>query len=402
MDYKDTNAIIDILEKSIYFRQVHRNELEDIAKIMELVHYNKGDIIFRENDTGEDFYIIVDGKVEISIRNVNDGKKILAVKGQYEGFGELAIIDKQERSATVECLEDSTLLKLSHSNFEYLINKNKSFSHSLAYVLTNIVRYNKQILIKELVDKNEILEKSVNQLQDLQEVIIKNERLIAVGRFANRMIHDLKNMLNLIYNAIQLISRKNLIEDNENKKELNNYLNIVLNTVTQMNEMCMEVMGFSEGNVKLEKELVPFSAFIRESINKIKETLDYKDIKIIENLNAKAYALIDKRKMNRVLTNIVFNAVDALSEVENPVIEINTYNNGDYAVVEIKDNGKGIAKENMDMIFDPFFSSGKPHGTGLGLAISKEVVTMHHGGKLFVESEINEGTSFIIQLPIKK
>ncbi|MBC8391994.1 MAG: GHKL domain-containing protein, partial [Deltaproteobacteria bacterium] len=109
-------------------------------------------------------------------------------------------------------------------------------------------------------------------------------------------------------------------------------------------------------------------------------------------------------QLNQVFLNILVNAAQAIAsqqQDEMGTIRIITYQEDDYAVCEISDNGSGISQENVSKIFDPFFTT-KPvgEGTGLGLNVSYDIIVNKHKGKLSVESEVGQGTTFIIKIPV--
>jgi signal transduction histidine kinase len=105
----------------------------------------------------------------------------------------------------------------------------------------------------------------------------------------------------------------------------------------------------------------------------------------------------DREKLFRVFFNLLNNSIEALGE--KGAININVIKKKDEFIVDIEDNGKGIKAENLEHIFDPFFTSGKLKGTGLGLAVVKEIVE-NHGGLISVDSKENEYTRFSIRIPI--
>ena len=103
-------------------------------------------------------------------------------------------------------------------------------------------------------------------------------------------------------------------------------------------------------------------------------------------------------QINQVFLNILTNAVQAIDE--KGIVSIVTRKSGDGIEIEISDNGKGISKENIANIFDPFYSTkAVGEGTGLGLSISLTIIK-NHNGNIEVESESGQGTKFIISLPI--
>jgi two-component system, NtrC family, sensor kinase len=96
--------------------------------------------------------------------------------------------------------------------------------------------------------------------------------------------------------------------------------------------------------------------------------------------------------------NIFLNAIDALSESGH--LRITTEFKEHNIILKITDTGCGIAKEDLSYIFDPFFTK-KENGTGLGLSITRGIIN-EHGGRIFAESELGRGTTFRIELPIRK
>ena len=121
-------------------------------------------------------------------------------------------------------------------------------------------------------------------------------------------------------------------------------------------------------------------------------TRNYGEIPAIEGYTGFLY---------QVFMNLLSNALDALEDVLDPEITITTKRQGsDWVTISIRDNGCGIVPENQEKIFESFFTT-KPRGvgTGLGLALSHQIVVEKHGGQLTVESEVNQGTEFIVTLP---
>jgi len=105
-----------------------------------------------------------------------------------------------------------------------------------------------------------------------------------------------------------------------------------------------------------------------------------------------------KNEMIQVLLNLLKNAQEALEEVDDAKIEVRVYEEDNSIKISVKDNGNGIEAENLERIFEPYFSTKEHQGTGLGLYMSKMIIQEHMKGSLYVEST-PEGTRFIILLP---
>jgi len=103
----------------------------------------------------------------------------------------------------------------------------------------------------------------------------------------------------------------------------------------------------------------------------------------------------DSDLLHRALSNLVLNAMDAMPD--GGTLTLRTHQNGDFSHVEVSDTGDGLAPEECERLFTPYYTS-KPHGTGLGLAIVQSVIS-DHGGRISVRSESGKGTTFVIELP---
>lgn len=124
-----------ILKGSEFFRNFPGSELAGIAALSQEVHARKGDVIFEQGDDGDAFYIVVQGAVVIS-----RGSTRLATLGPREGFGEMAILDRDTRSATATASEDTTLLALDRDSFDQVIEQNPIVARGVYRVLTQRLR----------------------------------------------------------------------------------------------------------------------------------------------------------------------------------------------------------------------------------------------------------------------
>ena len=106
--------------------------------------------------------------------------------------------------------------------------------------------------------------------------------------------------------------------------------------------------------------------------------------------------MIDEKQMEQAFMNIIMNSIDAMKKSGR--ISVTAYQEDEFIIVNISDTGKGIAKKDIDKIFNPFFTL-KQDGVGLGLFVTYRIIQSHKG-KIEVKSKYNKGTKFIIRLPI--
>ena len=121
-----------------------------------------------------------------------------------------------------------------------------------------------------------------------------------------------------------------------------------------------------------------------------------KNVKIVKQTQLEPHISVDSGKLERVFTNIIRNAIDAMPQ--GGTLEINSQRIGTYFEIVFADTGIGMTKETLSKIFSPLFTT-KSEGMGFGLAICKRIVETH-GGLIGVSSEIGKGTKFVVRIPI--
>ena len=233
--------------------------------------------------------------------------------------------------------------------------------------------------------------------------IIRQKRLSEViTDFINNMTHELKTPISTISLSSEMIMRLNDIETLDIAK---NYAGVIFKENKRLEQQVERVLNIStldQEKTALNKIKLDFHELLVE----VKETFDFnqevKGGKILIKDNASQF-LIQADPIH--ITNVVFNLLDNAVKycTESPQILITTKNDTSHLIIEITDNGIGIRKENLKMIFDKFYRvpTGNVHdikGFGLGLFYVKLIINQH-GGNIDVKSKLGEGTTFTIKLP---
>ncbi len=181
----------------------------------------------------------------------------------------------------------------------------------------------------------------------------------------------------------------------------------VRSSVNTIKKRTVGILQFVDAYRKLTD--IPHPEFekigIRELMDSVLSLLEpeFKKRKINNNVSIDPLDLqlkCDKMLFEQVLINLLTNSMYALDEQPDPKIDINVSQNGSKVMFQVKDNGKGIEAEVLKKIFIPFFST-RDGGSGIGLSFSKFVI-LQHSGRIRVESKIDKGTLFIIELPNQK
>lgn len=235
-------------------------------------------------------------------------------------------------------------------------------------------------------------------LKQSQDIIRRADRLSSLGLLTAGLAHEIRNPLVAIRTFTQLLPER--YNDAEFRS---NFQGLALKEVDRICGLINDLLSFarpSPPNVAEENvdEIVDGIARILET--EAKE----KGVEIRRNFAANLPKIwIDREQMKQVFMNVILNAIQSMEEggavsISTRLFSKNgTAQSGQFVQVEIRDTGLGIPEENLDHIFDPFFTN-KKEGSGLGLSISHQIV-QEHGGYFVVESKVGEGTAFFINLP---
>ena len=248
-------------------------------------------------------------------------------------------------------------------------------------------------LYKSLEGKVEELSTAYNELQENRDKLIRYERLSAVGEVAAKVTHEIRNPMVVIGGFARRILKK------DHDGELNrNYVKIIVEEIGRMENILTDILYFAKPAVP-KCDTVDMNRIVRNSIEVLRFETEENNISIEEHLDPDLPMLfIDENQVRRVLINLIRNAIQAMPD--GGTITISTTNEEDqWVIIETADTGVGISDDDMDKLFDAFFSS-KSTGSGLGLTVSAQIIN-NHGGTIEVQKREPEGTIFKLKLPIK-
>ena len=251
------------------------------------------------------------------------------------------------------------------------------------------------ILIHEFNDMAEKLQNSEEEKQEYEE---NRKALIA------NISHDLKTPITSVSGYIEVI----LDGVVTSPEKINSYLKIVESNMNYMNKLIDDLFLFSKLDMqKLEFkfEIVKIKSFMSDLMEEFKFTLGEENIifNFHDKIEEEVLVNIDGKRIYQAIRNIIGNAVK-YGVVDNLNIQTELIKEDNFIKINIKDNGPGIEKDKLPHIFNRFYRVDMERtkdlmSTGLGLAIAREMVEAH-GGSIHVYSVLNEGSTFIIRLPI--
>jgi signal transduction histidine kinase len=250
---------------------------------------------------------------------------------------------------------------------------------------------------QELQSYAEELEDANCQLQDANQM---------KDRFLSIATHELKTPVTTIRGQAQLMLRriskqKNLSTDIESIEAGLERINDQTGRLTVLIDELLDVSSMRTGKVALKKRLYDLGALCREVADD-QSLLTGRHI-TVELPQEPIKMQIDGDRMSQVLTNLISNA--AKYSPDKQPIEVKYEAQGDDVLLTVTDHGKGIAKDQLEHIFETFYrtpdaQSSSKRGLGLGLAISKDIVE-RHGGRIWCESVAGQGSTFFVELPIE-
>ena len=238
---------------------------------------------------------------------------------------------------------------------------------------------------KEIHDLADDLSKMAKKLEDSRIQLINSERLSSMGELSSRIAHDLRNPLNVLSNALEMID----LQPKENLDEkTRKYLPLMKDSIQRMTHQIREVLSFVQ-NRELKIKQISTLKILRKTMEtipipeNIKVILPKNDIEIFG----------DPEQILVVFSNLIINAVQAIDKDDGRIL-IRTFESEKDFVIEFEDSGSGVKPENISRIFEPLFTT-KQTGTGLGLVSCKTIIEQH-GGIISVKTP---PTVFTITLP---
>ncbi len=293
-------------------------------------------------------------------------------------------------------------------NPEYYILINFTVFYFFIYILLCRFKTENTENEKKLKRNNIELHKSLQVVNNHQEEIEKinkklNDTNATKNKFFNIIAHDLRSPFNAILGFSDILLKEHAQIDNQEREELIKLVVSSSKGAYNLVENLLEWSKVQTGNFSCIPENYEISLILYETLSDIKNVAKNKGISIITKTSNNFLIFADKEMLKTILRNIIYNAVKYTRE--SGTITINATNEGNETIISIEDTGIGISKEKIDVLFDITQKTTTPgtnneKGTGLGLIICKEFIEKH-GGQIWIESELGNGTIFSISLPKK-
>jgi signal transduction histidine kinase len=352
------------------FEGIQAEVLYEIASDVDVLRLREAEIVFREGDQGDFLYLVGEGSVKISKVGRGGQQETLAFIGSGNFFGEMALLDKQPRSAMATAAEPTVLGAMSEQTFQRILDVAPSRLHM------NFLR--------------SVIERLRNVNSHFISEVMRNERLSLVGSMANSIIHDLKNPIHIVRYCTNFIAK-----DSKDPR-VRQLTGMIDSAMDGMVSMTQELLDYARGSTSFTKKSVSIWRLLEEVNEQALRLLSGKDVQFLKHIAYEGDVEVDLPRFARMLCNLIKNAREAMPN--GGILTLATDRAQEEILLRISDTGFGIPPEILPKLFEPFVTHGKSHGTGLGLAIAKSIVE-GHGGKISISSVEGTGTTVEIRLP---
>ncbi|MCU0602484.1 MAG: PAS domain S-box protein [Desulfobacterales bacterium] len=250
--------------------------------------------------------------------------------------------------------------------------------------------------------------RDVTQTKQMQNQLVRSERLAATGQLAASIAHEINSPLQGI-TALLNVLRSTYSSD----EYLQRKLELIKSAFNSIRDTVRNLIDLNRPG-KEKMQLTDMNQVIENTVALVKSLLKKNMISVHLHPEAQNSTFIaSPQQMGQVLMNLINNSVEAitgmpgyfehvhLSQGGECSISIRTFNRDDHFVIEVKDSGPGIPPGDLNRIFDPFFTSKKPMGMGVGLAICHGIIEEHQG-KITAENAPGGGAAFTITLPLRQ
>jgi len=252
------------------------------------------------------------------------------------------------------------------------------------------VAIERSILTDRLNEQYHELEDAYQKLRENQELLVKTERLSAIGKLAAQMAHEIRNPLVSIGGFSKKISQ--LSNEDEDIKD---FAQIINEESVRLERIIDDILSYSRiANPNLAKTNI--RELVGRTIDLINDEFEEHGIEIIKKLELELFPIdIDADQIRQVLLNLFRNSQNAMENGGELTVELEK--EGSFIMIKVSDTGGGIPESNQGKIFEPFFTT-KSSGTGLGLSISSQIIEAHNG-MIWYNNNDEGGVTFNIKLP---
>lgn len=233
----------------------------------------------------------------------------------------------------------------------------------------------------------------VTKLKKAEKELLVAEKLSMTGKIARTIAHEVRNPLTNLSLAVEQL--KDEVIDQVDDADL--YITIIQRNTERISTLITNLLNSSKPK-ELDLRTQSLNQVIQQSLSLVTDRLNLQGIKLVENYATDIPNInLDSDQLQVAFVNLFINAIEAMTP-EQGILSVKTLIEDEQVNLKIEDNGNGISSENVNKLFDPFYTA-KQEGTGLGLTTVQNIIQSHHGN-IDVESTLGLGTCFTIQFQL--
>jgi signal transduction histidine kinase len=387
----------EVLRKFSFFASFSTDQLEEIAETAPQFSVKANKVVFRQGEHSETMYLILKGAVKVEREDLQNETISVGGFAENQVFGELAMLSKEPRQATVTTLVDSEFLAIDRAMMLDIISKSDPEEIMEVFAVLSVQ-------MREANDRD--FEDTLSRRTLSAHMEVEKQR--ALTQMVAGVAHEINTPLGIINTAVSIMARElaaPLEITTQRAADIAESLELIRRNVERAHALVQDFKKVSVSQLVAEKEKVNISDVVAETISLMTVSLKRNNIsvKFNDRLKADQKSWIGYRGfLSQILINFLSNAeryaypnnkggqVTVLLEVEDE----------DHFRLTVSDQGAGISKENASRIFEPFFTTGRSiGGTGLGLAIVHNLVVNALKGEIKLKSQEGKGAEFIVVFP---
>lgn len=237
-----------------------------------------------------------------------------------------------------------------------------------------------------------VISRDIAYLKEAEKLKIQSEKLKLAGEIAAGMAHEIRNPMTVISGFVQLMNK-------DIDSPYYPYTKLIQSEINRIDLIISEFLVLSKPHIE-KLEPISIDEVLKDTFDLFEIEFKQHNIQFEQKWQSCNFKIIgEENQMKQVFVNIIKNAIEALEEkAEQGIISLTVEKESKHFIhISIRDNGCGMTTEQLEYIFEPFYTT-KPKGTGLGMMITNKII-QEHGGKIEIKSKVNEGTTIIIKLP---
>lgn len=228
-------------------------------------------------------------------------------------------------------------------------------------------------------------------IQDARHELIRQERIMTIGRLSSSIVHDLRNPLAAIYGGAEM-----LVDGDLTPPQVQRLAGNIYRASRHVQELLQELVEVGRGK-SIPSEVCRLKDIVAAACEAYATTAEAQQVSVCVDVPEKIELPLERARMERVFLNLIDNALDAMPGGGS--LHISAESDDTAVMVSVEDSGPGISPQVRPRLFQPFATAGKKNGVGLGLALSQQAV-LDHGGELWADASVTTGARFVVKLPL--